>query len=80
MKLGGSEALTDIRLAWMLDYLGETQAAQMLETAVWQAFENKRFGLTAAGSIDGKMKTAIRAFQDELKKVLSGKVMSIFFV
>jgi hypothetical protein len=30
---------------------------------------NKRFGLTAAGSIDGKMKTAIKAFQDELEKV-----------
>jgi isocitrate dehydrogenase len=53
----------------MLDYLGETEVAQMLETAVWQALENKRFGLTAAGSIDGKMKTAIKAFQDELKKV-----------
>ena len=55
--------------AMMLDYLGETQAAEMLETAVWQAFENKHFGLTAAGRIDGKMKTAIKAFQDELKKV-----------
>jgi len=55
--------------AMMLDYLGETQAAEMLETAVRQAFENKRFGLTAAGRIDGKMKTAIKAFQDELKKV-----------
>jgi len=54
--------------AMMLDYLGETQAAQMLETAVWQAFENKRFGLTAAGSIDGKMKTAVKAIQDELQK------------
>jgi 3-isopropylmalate dehydrogenase len=31
--------------------------------------ENKRFGLTTAGRIDGKMKTAIKAFQDELKKV-----------
>jgi isocitrate/isopropylmalate dehydrogenase len=55
--------------AMMLDYLGETQAAAMLETAVWQALESKRFGLTVTGSIDGKMKTAVKAMQDELKKI-----------
>ena len=55
--------------AMMLDYLGETEAAEILETAVWQALESKRFGLTTAGRIDGKMETAIKAFQDELEKV-----------
>ena len=53
----------------MLDYLGETEAAEMLENAVWQAFENKRFELTTAGRIDGSTKTAVMAIQDELKKV-----------
>jgi len=67
---GIANPVSQIRAAaMMLDYLGETKAAEMLETAIWQAFENKRFELTAAGSIDGKMKTAIKAFQDELKKV-----------
>lgn len=55
--------------AMMLDYLGETRAADILETAVWQAFENKRFALTTSGSIDGKMQTAVRALQDEIKKI-----------
>ena len=53
----------------MLDYLGETEAAEMLETSIWQAFENKRIKLTAAGSIDGRMKTAVKAIKDELKKL-----------
>jgi 3-isopropylmalate dehydrogenase len=67
---GIANPVSQIRAAaMMLDYLGETEAAEMLETAVWQAFENKRFELTAAGRIDGKMKTAIKAIQDELKKV-----------
>ena len=55
--------------AMMLDYLGETEAAEILEKAVWQAFENKRVALTTAGSIDGKMKTAVKALQDEIKKI-----------
>ena len=55
--------------AMMLDYLGETRAAEMLETAVWQAFENERFALTTSGSIDGKMQTAVQALQDEIRKM-----------
>jgi len=67
---GIANPVSQIRAAaMMLEYLGETQAAQMLETAIWQAFENKRIELTAAGSIDGKMKTAIKVIQDELKQV-----------
>ena len=46
-----------------------SEAAEILETSVWQAFENKRVELTTAGTIDGKMKTAVKAFQDELKKI-----------
>jgi 3-isopropylmalate dehydrogenase len=67
---GIANPVSQIRAAaMMLDYLGETEAAEMLERAVWQAFENKRFELTAAGSVNGNMKTAIKAIQDELKNL-----------
>jgi len=53
----------------MLDYLSETQAAEMIEQAVWKAFENKRVELSDTGGIIGKMTTAVKAIQDELRKL-----------
>lgn len=55
--------------AMMLDYLGEKEAAEKIETSVWNALENKRFVLTPSGSIEGGMKKAIDAFKEELKAI-----------
>lgn len=67
---GIANPISQIRAAvMMLDYLGEKDTAEMLETAVWKALENRRFVLTPAGRIEGGMKTAIEAFKVELQKV-----------
>lgn len=67
---GIANPVSQIRAAaMMLDYLSETEAAEMIEKAVWKAFENKRVELSDTGAIIGKMTTAIQAIQDELRKL-----------
>jgi 3-isopropylmalate dehydrogenase len=64
---GIANPVSQIRTAaMMLDYLGEKQAAVMLEAKVWNALENKRFSLTPAGSVEGGMKKAVAALKEEL--------------
>jgi isocitrate/isopropylmalate dehydrogenase len=67
---GIANPVSQIRAAaMMLDYLSETEAAEMIEKAVWKAFENKRVELSDTGCIVGKMTTATQAIQDELRKL-----------
>jgi isocitrate/isopropylmalate dehydrogenase len=67
---GIANPVSQIRAAaMMLDYLSETEAAGMMEKAVWKAFESKRVELSNAGGPVGKMTTAIQAIQDEMRKL-----------
>ncbi|MEW6672986.1 MAG: isocitrate/isopropylmalate family dehydrogenase [Thermodesulfobacteriota bacterium] len=66
---GVANPISQIRAAAMMfDYLGEKEAAAVLENTVWEALENKRFQLTPAGGIEGGMKKAVEAFKKELEK------------
>jgi len=67
---GIANPVSQIRTAaMMLDYLGETEAAAALESAVWRAFENRRIDLTSDGRIDGTTSSAVKAIQVELGRI-----------
>ena len=66
---GVANPISQVRAAaMMLDYLGEKEAAEVLEKTVWRALEKKRFQLTATGSVEGGMKKAVEALKGELEK------------
>lgn len=54
--------------AMMLDYLGEKEAAEVIEETIWQALEKERFRMTPAGCIEGGMRKAVEALKDELER------------
>jgi len=66
---GTANPVAQIRAAaMMLDYLGERDAAEILEKALWRTFEKERFRLTPAGTVEGGMKWVVEALRDELEK------------
>jgi len=66
---GIANPISQVRAAAMMfDYLGEKEAADVLENTVWRALEKKRFQLTTTGGIEGGMKKAVEALKDELEK------------
>ena len=54
--------------AMMLDYLGEKEDADLLEKAIWEALQKRRFAVTFGGRIDGGVRAAVGAIEEELER------------
>ena len=54
--------------AMMLDYLGEKEDADLLEKAIWEAIQKRRFAVTFGGRIDGGVRAAVGAIEEELER------------
>jgi 3-isopropylmalate dehydrogenase len=52
----------------MLNYLGETKDAFLLEKAVWQALKKERFRVSPTGQVEGGARQVAAALKQELER------------
>lgn len=55
----------------MLDHMGESKAAGLLQQAVWEIYAKKRITLLPTGAVEGGAATVVKALKEELKLLAS---------
>ena len=55
--------------AMMLDHMGESYAAGLLQQALWQLYAQNRIAITPSGTVKGGAASVVKILKEELKKL-----------